>query len=185
MDKLDPKRVRYLVVHTAAHPGDPSAKEIRRWHMEDRNWSDIGYHWVIRKSGALEVGRSLEYQGAHCRGINAVSIGVCCSGDGDSQPFTPEQVETLLGLAVAVHRTYGVEPENLIGHREINLLVAAGKVPTEYLTTKSCPGRLVHLPRLRRLFGYLVHPPEPRPPEMAVPDIRPPAPEPPDLSRAA
>lgn len=171
MNTLDPLAIRWLVVHTAAHPGDPSAREIRRWHVEGRGWEDIGYHFVIRKNGDLETGRSLEYQGAHAYGINSQSIGVCCSGDGDSQPFTPEQVDSLLALALKLHGTYKIQPADLIGHREINALISRGIVAPKYVTSKSCPGRLVYMPRLRKLFGYLVDPPEPRPPELAIPKL--------------
>lgn len=167
MKLLDPLAVRWLVVHTAAHPGDPDVAEIRRWHVEERGWSDIGYHFVIRKDGSLETGRSLEYQGAHCYGINSQSIGVCCSGDGDTQAFTPEQTDTLLSLAVRLHKNYGVQPDDLIGHREINGLIAKGTVPPKYVTAKSCPGRKVSVNRLRRLFRLLLKPPPT--PEIAIP----------------
>ena len=162
MALLDPRKVVYLVVHTAAHLGDPGIEEIRRWHVEERGWEDCGYHWVIRKNGDLETGRSLEYQGAHCLGINHASIGVCCSGHGDAQPFTAAQEATLIRLAVHIHREYGVEPRNLIGHREVNSLVAANIIPAKYLTDKTCPGRRVAMGRLRRMFvDAIVPPPDP------------------------
>ena len=75
---------------TAAYqqPAGESPADIRRWHLE-RGWAEIGYHFVIRKSGDLEIGRSLEYQGAHCLGINDQSIGVCCSGMKATHVQTP------------------------------------------------------------------------------------------------
>ena len=27
--------------------------EIRRWHVSDRGWRDIGYHYVIDRNGVL------------------------------------------------------------------------------------------------------------------------------------
>jgi N-acetylmuramoyl-L-alanine amidase len=59
---------------------DIGAAEIRRWHIEDNDWSDIGYHYVIRRSGTLEPGRPLEKVGAHTTGHNIGSIGVCLVG---------------------------------------------------------------------------------------------------------
>lgn len=169
MKRLDAERVVYLVVHTAAFTGSADVDEVRRWHLE-RGWEDIGYHFYIRRSGELQIGRSLEYQGAHCLGINHESIGVCCEGDGDSQPFRPEQEDTLLQLAVRLHVEYGIHPQQMIGHREINRLVSEGKVPAKYLTAKSCPGRMVHMPKLRRMFTEaLWPPPDGFPPEIVIP----------------
>ena len=31
--------------------------EIRRWHVQQRGWRDIGYHWVIDRDGAVAPGR--------------------------------------------------------------------------------------------------------------------------------
>lgn len=63
---------------------DIGAEEIRRWHTDPKpvgnGWSDIGYHYVIRRSGAVEKGRSLSTPGAHVRDNNAHTIGVCLVG---------------------------------------------------------------------------------------------------------
>ena len=56
-------------------------KTIRHWHVDERGWSDVGYHFFIRKDGTLEVGRPIERIGAHAKGVNKTSIGVCLSGD--------------------------------------------------------------------------------------------------------
>lgn len=57
------------------------AAEIRNWHTSPpRNWHDIGYHRVIRRSGVIEPGRPLEIPGAHALGYNKHSIGVCLVG---------------------------------------------------------------------------------------------------------
>lgn len=158
MKILDAEQVRYLVVHTAAFNGDCSAAEIRRWHLE-RGWSDIGYHFVIRYDGTVELGRNVLYQGAHVAGLNHASIGICCSGNGDVRAFYHEQEAALLALCVTLARTYGVGPSGLIGHREVNTLIGDGLVPSQYATTKSCPGRRVSLARLRVKFAHLLHPP--------------------------
>ena len=59
---------------------------IRQWHTsEPRNWSDIGYHYVIYLDGSIVPGRPEERQGAHCKGNNKTSIGVCYVGGVDDQ----------------------------------------------------------------------------------------------------
>lgn len=62
---------------------------IRKWHVEENKFSDVGYHFFIRKDGTIEVGRPLERPGAHTRGWNKRSVGVCLSG---SDFFTEPQM---------------------------------------------------------------------------------------------
>ena len=79
---------KYIVIHCAAtKPSmDIGAAEIRKWHTDPpRNWDDIGYHYVVRRSGTiekpmLEVGRYLEIPGAHVANHNHESIGICLVG---------------------------------------------------------------------------------------------------------
>ena len=55
------------------------AAEIREWHLE-RDFIDIGYHWVIPRDGSLEQGRPADTVGAHTFGYNSTSVGVCLVG---------------------------------------------------------------------------------------------------------
>ncbi|MFZ2619777.1 MAG: N-acetylmuramoyl-L-alanine amidase [Alphaproteobacteria bacterium] len=88
--------------------------EIRRWHLE-RGWRDVGYHFIIRRDGEVEVGRPVNEAGAHCQGFNAESIGTCLVG---KDTFTPEQFIALKRL----HR--GLKEQfprvQLFGHCELN-----------------------------------------------------------------
>jgi len=59
------------------------ASTIRRWHVEERGWRDIGYHYVIRRDGTIEQGRDDAVPGAHVRGHNAHSLGICLVGGMD------------------------------------------------------------------------------------------------------
>lgn len=98
-----------IIVHCSATPAgrDNSAADIRRWHRQ-RGFSDIGYHFVVRLDGTIEAGRPLELPGAHCRGHNLGSIGVCYVGGLDSagrpaDTRTPAQRASLLRLLTAIH----------------------------------------------------------------------------------
>lgn len=84
-------------------------QEIRRWHVEQRGWSDIGYHFVIDRDGTVLEGRPVERQGAHVSGHNKTTIGVCLIGglrdDGTSSAhdsfldnFTQKQRAAVLDL---------------------------------------------------------------------------------------
>lgn len=96
-----------IIVHCSATPPnlDIGVNEIKEWHTRPKSrkgngWSDIGYHDVIPRCGGVEVGRPLSIQGAHTRGHNKGSIGICLVGgvDSDDNPennFTKAQFKSL------------------------------------------------------------------------------------------
>ena len=61
-------------------PLSEKVAEIRRWHVQERGWRDIGYHWVIDRDGAVAPGRPATEIGAHVEGHNRGTIGVCLLG---------------------------------------------------------------------------------------------------------
>jgi N-acetylmuramoyl-L-alanine amidase len=78
--------VTYIVIHYSATPVevDFTAADIDVMHRE-RGFREIGYHWFIRKDGSIEVGRDLSKPGrfeigAHSKGENDQSIGICFEG---------------------------------------------------------------------------------------------------------
>jgi N-acetylmuramoyl-L-alanine amidase len=66
---------------------------IRQWH-EARGWDDIGYHYVIYLDGTIHKGRDLDIVGAHCRGNNKDSIGVCYIGGRSGKENKPADTMT-------------------------------------------------------------------------------------------
>ena len=120
MKKL--KSVDYLVVHcSATTPSmDIGKEEIDRWHRK-RKMLMIGYHYVIRRDGVLEEGRELDEMGAHVRGWNDVSIGICMAGgiDENGKPennYTEEQFACLRSVLDYLHKK---NPKAIIqGHRD-------------------------------------------------------------------
>ena len=114
----------FIVVHcSATKPNqDIGASEIRKWHVEDNGWSDIGYHQVIRRNGAIELGRPLHVSGAHAKGFNARSVGVCLVGGIDNSGkaennFTVEQMESLVVTLDYWRRIY--PKAEVLGHRDL------------------------------------------------------------------
>lgn len=53
--------------------------DIRQIHI-DKGWSDVGYHFVLPRQGGVQQGRPLNAIGAHVRGHNTVSVGICMIG---------------------------------------------------------------------------------------------------------
>jgi len=96
--------IKEVIVHCSATPPrrDVNVDDIRRWH-KGRGWSDIGYHFVITRSGLVQNGRPIKFVGAHCKGRNRRSIGVCLVGgvSASGKPeanFTFAQYASLLEL---------------------------------------------------------------------------------------
>jgi len=55
--------------------------EVR--HQRGRGWTDVGYHYVIKRDGTLEAGRPLDVIGSDVKGLNNVSWGICLIGGVD------------------------------------------------------------------------------------------------------
>ena len=118
------KAIEYLVVHCSATP--PSlhnigAAWIDKIHKEQMGWRKIGYHYVIKRDGKLEYGRDENEVGAHVKGYNDRSLGICLIGgvDKKNRPannFTDEQFITLQALLNHLSLKY---PHAIIcGHRD-------------------------------------------------------------------
>ncbi len=118
------KETKYIAVHCAATPAgmDIGVKEIDRWHRT-KGFLKIGYHFVVRRGGQLEIGRDEDEIGAHVQGYNAVSIGVCLVGGVDADDvskaennFTEEQFSTLRTLLERLQIQY--PDAEVLGHRD-------------------------------------------------------------------
>jgi N-acetylmuramoyl-L-alanine amidase len=99
------RHINQIIWHCAATPKgrDVKTETIRSWHVNERGWSDIGYHYVIELDGSVHVGRPLIRAGAHVAGRNAHSIGICYVGgtDANGKPKdtrTPAQKNALYKL---------------------------------------------------------------------------------------
>ena len=100
---------------------DVDAATVRRWHVEERGWSDIGYHYFIKRDGTIEKGRSLSRSGAHVRGWNKTSIGICYAGgvDANGRPEdnrTAEQSRSLMMLAKTLEKRF--QGAEVLGHKD-------------------------------------------------------------------
>ena len=111
-----------IIVHcSATREGQHvTVQQIRQWHLQ-RNFADIGYHYVIYLDGTVHKGRPLEKAGAHCKGQNAHSIGICYVGGLDRQgkpkdTRTAAQKAALLTLIRELRQRF---PRATVhGHRE-------------------------------------------------------------------
>ena len=145
MNKIDS-----IIIHCSATRAgqDLTAKDIDRMHRA-RGFSQIGYNYVIRIDGAVEKGRSLAVDGAHCNtkgfsesSYNKHSVGICYIGglDANGKPTdtrTIAQKVALRELVAKLCKEY--EIIEVLGHRDTSPdLDGSGEIePTEYI--KACP----------------------------------------------
>lgn len=100
-----------IIIHcTATEEGvSYTASDIDRWHKA-KGWDCIGYHFVVLLDGTVEAGRGVATVGAHCKGHNQRSIGVCYVGGlRNGKPAdtrTPEQRKALRNLVATLRHCY-------------------------------------------------------------------------------
>ncbi len=123
------RHITLIVIHCSAVKPDQqsSAAQIDSWHRQRGFHLGIGYHYVIRRDGTLEMGRPEYMVGAHCKNHNQHSIGVCYEGGlnirGDpADTRTEAQKRTMLSLLRELRERY---PRAIIvGHHNLNPLKA-------------------------------------------------------------
>ena len=121
--KKSTRNIRYLVVHCSATPEgrDHTAKDIALWHKQ-RGFNEIGYNYIVRLDGTIELGRDVNKIPAHVTNHNKDSIGICYIGGIDKNTLqpkdtrTPAQKEALKKLLTELRALY---PEaEILGHRD-------------------------------------------------------------------
>ena len=73
--------INLIVVHCSATKADRdfTEQDLEVCHRR-RGMNGPGYHFYIRKNGDIKTTRPIEKIGAHARGHNAQSIGICYEG---------------------------------------------------------------------------------------------------------
>jgi N-acetylmuramoyl-L-alanine amidase len=134
--------LKRIILHCTATPEGKhfDVATIRRWHVKDRGWKDIGYHYVIYIDGSVHEGRPVEQTGAHTSGHNADSIGVVYVGGCDSKmkakdTLNEAQETAMVNLIRALREQHG--EMSLHGHNEF--------------AAKACPSF-----KVKDKFGWLL-----------------------------
>ena len=125
------REINEIHIHCADTPSDMdvTAAKIRSWHVSPpRNWSDIGYHWVIKNDGAIELGRPLQIKPASIYGHNRGAVAICLAGGragrGNPQLFRSDQFDSLEKLIIMLKEMFPIT--SIKGH-------------SEYDKNKTCP----------------------------------------------
>ena len=93
--------------------------KIQKAHQR-KGWADIGYHFIIDRSGRIWEGRELKYQGAHAGGkANRGNIGIVLMGDFTQQRVTSAQAKSLKNFLSHLCKKYRLPPKRVYTHGEI------------------------------------------------------------------
>lgn len=119
------RKISKIIIHCTATPEgrEVTKKDLYKWHVTERGWSDIGYHFFIDLKGDVHECRPIERTGAHTKGNNSDSIGIAYAG-GMTKDMklakdtrTKEQKDALLNLLCELKDTYGGV---IYGHRDFS-----------------------------------------------------------------
>lgn len=135
--------IHTIVIHCTATKEDRSLtrNELKDMHLA-RGFSDIGYHFYIRKNGVVEKGRHVMFMGAHVKGFNKHSIGIAYEGglDINGRPKdtrTPEQKAEMERLIKTLKHTLDIK--QVVGHRDLSPDLDGDGVVEEHEWLKQCP----------------------------------------------
>ncbi|ANV98289.1 hypothetical protein BBW65_05520 [Helicobacter enhydrae] len=118
------RKIEKIIIHCSATPpqSDIGVREIDIWHKE-RGWKGCGYHYVIKRDGEIQKGRGVEEIGAHTKGFNAKSIGICLVGgvdkNGKARDTKTQKQEASL-RALLGELTEEFKGAEVLGHRDLD-----------------------------------------------------------------
>ena len=118
------RKIDLIVIHCSATRADRDFTEadLDVCHRR-RGFNGTGYHYYIRKSGVTVATRPETSVGAHVRGYNAHSIGICYEGglDAKGRPCdtrTVAQRDAMAALLIDLLRRY--PGSRVCGHRDLS-----------------------------------------------------------------
>lgn len=134
---------RLWIHHTAGgEHGAAGVRQIQRFHMDSRGWSDIAYSFLVDDDGTIYEGRGVGIAGGHTQGDNSSSHAICLMGNFENEQPTDAALDSAAHLA-AYGRQQGWWHDVTGGHRD-----APG-------ASTACPGRHLQavLDRIRSYDG--------------------------------
>jgi N-acetyl-anhydromuramyl-L-alanine amidase AmpD len=123
---------------------------MRRWHVEDRGWDDVGYHFFIKKDGTVQPGRDLEKTPAAQRGHNTGTIAICLHGLAVGR-FTRDQYRSLIALCQEIDDAFG-GMVSFHGHSEVSSK-ACPVFPYRVVLGLDAHGEMIYAPSETPLQG--------------------------------
>lgn len=144
------RKIDYIIIHHSLS-NDTKTRNfdaIRKYHMKTKRWNDIGYHYVVEDVEGEAVsffGRPVKKMGAHVKGMNKNTIGVCIVGNYDRDEVPEHLWEVAVQLVNVLRIRFGICRSNVLGHWE-----AQKKQGIPYERRKSCPGLFFDMKKFRK-----------------------------------
>ena len=110
------KTIEGIVLHHSGVKVLQSVETIHNYH-KNKGWAGIGYHFYVRKDGSVYRGRPENMAGAHCPGVNSISLGICAEGDFEQEIMNDVQKNAIVELIKYIKLRYNIKW--IKGHREI------------------------------------------------------------------
>lgn len=114
---------KVIVHHSADSAKIDQLEKIDNWHKlrefpQSRLGYFVGYHYLINRWGKVTQTREDDEEGAHTKGQNFSSIGICLEGNFSSHFPTSEQKEALGNLLVKLCDKYNLAAQDIYPHRK-------------------------------------------------------------------
>lgn len=137
------RKIDMIVIHCSATRADVplSPRQLDEIHRQ-RGFDGCGYHYYVRRDGEIYTMRPVDRPGAHAKGYNQHSIGVCYEGGLDEQG-RPADTRTELqkrSLRVLVRvLAMDFQTRRIVGHRDLSPDLDGDGVIEPEEWTKVCP----------------------------------------------
>jgi hypothetical protein len=141
---------RITIHHDAINSADVTSRTaaqrrlntIRSGHLE-REFADIGYHFIVDPQGNIWEGRPLRYQGAHVKDQNERNMGVMVMGNFMEQAPTPAALAALDAFVASQMQRFGIPLGRVKTHQELAATACPGVSLQRYMVkTRSGSGRM-------------------------------------------
>lgn len=138
------RMVDLIVIHCSAtkETSRLTPLALDRMHRQ-RGFNGCGYHYYIERDGKINSMRPSEKVGAHARGYNAHSLGICYEGgldkNGRAADTRTERQKVSLRALVKVLRQLYPTINRVVGHRDLSADRNGDGVITPDEWTKLCP----------------------------------------------
>lgn len=121
----------------AQYAGQATWDGIRRYHMAQRGWSDIGYHFGVGPDGSLWRLRPVNLSGAHVLNRNLHTVGVAIVGNFDVEDPMTHGLPAAAKVVAKLLQRFRLGPAAVRFHREFQ--------------DKTCPGTRVNQEVFRKM----------------------------------
>uniref|UniRef100_A0A1B6G8F5 Peptidoglycan-recognition protein n=1 Tax=Cuerna arida TaxID=1464854 RepID=A0A1B6G8F5_9HEMI len=126
--------VPWVIIHhsegntnCSGKPCKEIVRNIQDYHMNENNWADIGYNFLVAPTGEVFEGRGWGIVGAHAPKYNSKSVGICLIGSYQNKSPPEAQLAAVQELIASGVNQAKIRPlYKLIGHRQVRATECPG-----------------------------------------------------------